>query len=429
METSTGRRPRMNPRIVGVALALGCAGVAGACNRTSTEADAVSTTIAALAPAATSGVDRAPGDEARSVSVSTPTATDEPVDIEPTVLPATTAGSNQASQLDCVASLPVDLKVRQTLMPALYGDQLDAGERLVRDHGVGGLILMTWPAGSDPAGLARVKGSGSLPVLLSVDEEGGSVQRLRSLGAIPSQQTVAETMNLAEAEQLIADHAVAVRELGIDVVFSPVADVGVAVPIGDRSFGSDPATVSAFVDAYVRGWNAASVLPVVKHFPGHGHATADTHLAEASTPPLAELWESDLVPYRDSAIAGTAGVMVGHLLVPGLTDVEGLPASLSPSAIAMLRNELGFGEALVFTDSLNMSAISDRFSLGDAGVQALGAGVDVLVYTNSDQTATAAERIEAAVTSGELDELRLDDAVGRILSMKGVDPCSVVVDR
>lgn len=346
-----------------------------------------------------------------------PAAPDTTAPAEPTAPEAT------APPADCVAALPLAWRAGQVLMPAVYGDQLAAGNRLVDDVRVGGVILMTWPAGTDPAALQALKDRAEPPLLVSTDEEGGNVQRLRSLDELPSAADVAATMSPDQAEAAIAAHAAVVAGIGVDMVLAPVVDVGDAAPIGRRSFGTDPAVVTAYAAAYVRGWQSQGIIPVLKHFPGHGRASADTHTSSAATPPLAELQEYEFVPYR--ALAGSgAGVMVGHLDTPGLTDGDGLPASLSPTAIGYLRTELGFGDALVVTDGLGMGAVGAPVE--EAAVLTLIAGSDIVLFTESASAGSVRDAIVVAVDAGRLPSARLDDAVGRILRHKGVDPCSLV---
>ncbi len=326
----------------------------------------------------------------------------------------------------CIAALPLDLKIGQTLMVGVSGDGLDAARPAVTEGRVGGVILMTWPDSSDPAVLLDLRSSGPLPLLVAVDEEGGEVQRLRSLGVLPSARAQADTMSVAEVEALIAEHARSVAALGIDVVFAPVADVAPLDgpgSIGDRTFSDDPAIVTAFAAATARGWMSAGILPVLKHFPGHGSASGDTHDAPAQTPSLDILRARDLVPYQQLAGSGV-GVMVDHLDVPGLTD--GAPASVSPAAISgLLRSELGYGDALVFSDALGMEAIVSRYGLGDAAARSIAAGADVALFVSPQDIDEVARAIETAVAEGRLPLARLDQAVDHILRAKGIDPCRV----
>ena len=153
------------------------------------------------------------------------------------------------------------------------------------------------------------------------------------------------------------------RNLGITIDFAPVVDVTTESDdevIGDRSFGSDPAQVTDFAGAYAQGLRDAGLLPVLKHFPGHGHASGDSHEGGVVTPPLADLQANDLVPYRTLTTQAPVAVMVGHMQVPGLTGSD--PASLSPDAYGLLRSGNYGGppfDGLVFTDDLSsMGAIN-----------------------------------------------------------------------
>ncbi len=333
---------------------------------------------------------------------------------------ALTTSTSGVPLVDCATGWTVRAKVAQLVMPGVRGQDLTAATATLVSLGVGGVIVMTWPTDATTAALVTLKNSTPVPMLLAVDEEGGDVQRLRPLGVLPSATDVAATMTPAEAEGLVAAHAALVAALGFDVVFAPVVDVGppdgVGI-IGDRSFGTSPSVVTAFGAAYVKAWMSAGVLPVLKHFPGHGRATADSHDGSAVTPPLTSLRSVDLVPYRELAASG-AGVMVGHLDVPGLTE-PGVPASLSPAAIGeLLRGELGYGDALVFTDSLSMGAITSRFTVAHAVVLAIAAGADIALIASLEDVAAVIDALASAVADGRITAERLASALGHVLAAK-----------
>lgn len=250
-------------------------------------------------------------------------------------------------------------------------------------EGLGGVLL----SGRPPAALVerlaalRAAGDGRAPLVAS-DEEGGQVQRLAGpLPRLPSAAALARTRSPAEARLLAADYGRQMRALGVDVSFAPVADI--AVPgqyIADtgRAYSDDPAKVAAYAGAWQNGLRDAQVVPVAKHWPGHGSA-ANTHSSAAQTPPLAELEQRDLLPFAALLDAGVPAVMVGHLNVPGLTD-PGVPATLSPQAYSYLRERAGPGRLLI-TDSLSMGAITTGLRLrpAQAAVRALQAGADMVV--------------------------------------------------
>jgi beta-N-acetylhexosaminidase len=170
------------------------------------------------------------------------------------------------------------------------------------------------------------------------------------------------------------------------------------------------------VAACVEGFRDSGILCTLKHFPGHGDTDADSHYGEAKTEKtLQELQECELIPFQSGIDAGAQLIMIGHITVPNVED-ESIPASLSHFFVTeLLREQMGF-EGLIITDSMQMQAIRDQYSSGEAAVRALEAGVD-LILMPEDLTG-AAEGIKAALESGELQEERIDESVRRILTAK-----------
>jgi beta-N-acetylhexosaminidase len=359
-------------------------------------------------------------------AVSTPASTEAPASSAPTV--PTTAVDPVDELAACVRSWPLTERIALLVWPAVYSNQWSAAEEVVREQKVGGVVLMKPTDGfaADLAGnLDRLDAASAHGVAVAVDEEGGQVQRLAALGVLPSQQAMS-AMGPAAAGATIAPHAQVLADAGIDVILGPVVDVRPVNgddPLGQgRLFVGGPDDVAALGAAYVAAWQSAGLLPVLKHYPGHGSASADTHDRLATTPELSALVERDLVPYQVMVGSG-AGVMVGHLDVPGLTNGE--PASLSPSAVSYLRNELGWGDALVMTDALGMGAVG--LSVPDAAVRSLQAGIDVVIFTSTDDAAPVIAAIERAVAAGVLSEAEIDDSatrVARLLEQRG-SPCNV----
>ncbi len=196
-------------------------------------------------------------------------------------------------------------------------------------------------------------------------------------------------------------------------------------PDGPRSFSVDPTVATEYGIAFAEGLLAAGIAPVVKHFPGLGQATANTDFRPATVPALSVLEGAALAPFRDAIDARLPAVMVSNASVPGLT--AGLPASLSSAAITgFLRQQLGFG-GLVITDSLSAQAITDAgYSEATSAVLAVEAGADMVLFNNNTPETTTAQiiaSIDAAVTSGQLAEARLDQAVDAVLTVKGVNLC------
>jgi len=336
-----------------------------------------------------------------------------------------------AATLGCdVATWPVRDKLAQLLVVGVTG--ADDARAVVANHHVGGIMIGSWTDlsmltdGSLP-GIAS--SGGPLPLAVSVDEEGGRVSRLKTIiGPQPSARVLAATHTPDEVYAIALDRGHKMRGLGITIDFAPVADVTTESDdevIGDRSFGSDPAKVTEYAGAYARGLRDAGIFPVLKHFPGHGHGSGDSHTGAVTTPPLDDLKNDDLVPYRTLTTAAPVGVMVGHLEVPGLTGTD--PASLSPAAYALLRSG-GYGgppfTGLVFTDDISsMAAVNQRYGVSEASLKAFQAGADVALWTTTDEVPAVLDRLEQAVAAGELNMSTVDASLQRVAAMKGPPHC------
>ncbi len=324
-------------------------------------------------------------------------------------------------------AMPTRDKLAQLLMVGVR-NAADA-RAVVENYHVGGIMIGSWTDLSmlTDGSLPDIAGAGPLPLAVSVDEEGGRVSRLSSLiGATPSARVLAQTKTPDEVYQLALDRGRQMRGLGITIDFAPVVDVsnqGDDTVIGDRSFSNDPAVVTTYAGAYARGLRDAGLLPVLKHFPGHGHGSGDSHTAGVvTTPPLDQLMQSDLVPYRTLTTEGPVAVMIGHLEVPGLTGNS--PASLSPAAVNLLRSG-GYGgpgfNGPVFTDDLSsMAAIASRYGVAEAVLRALQAGVDQALWITTDEVPAVLDRLEKAVNAGELNMGAVEASVLRM--GKGPNP-------
>ncbi len=291
----------------------------------------------------------------------------------------------------------------------------------VRDDHVGGIFIGGNATRLFTGGrLAAVRAGAKVPVFVAVDEEGGRVQRIDGLdGDLPSARTLAATQTPA---QVRADGLRRGRQLearGVTMDLAPVADVSAAAAntvIGDRSYSQDPAVVTRYAGAFANGLRDAGVVPVLKHFPGHGRANGDSHQGLVRTPPLADLEADDLRPYRDLLPQGMPVVMLGHLDVPGLT--AGAPASLSPAAYSLLRGRYGFAGVAMTDDLGAMRAVTAQYSLPDAVVKAVSAGADLALWSNPEPVGPILDRLQKAAKSGELPESRIHEAVTRNLHLK-----------
>jgi beta-N-acetylhexosaminidase len=317
--------------------------------------------------------------------------------------------------------------------PAQETDVLAA--RPMVEAGAGGLLLF---GGAAPAGLPsqlaalRRHAPGGLPPLVMTDEEGGEIQRMANLaGNLPWPRTMAATMSPRQVRALAEQVGRRMRAAGITMDLAPVLDLSdspgpnATYPDGPRSFSVHPAVATAYGLAFAQGLLDGGVIPVVKHFPGLGQATANTDFARATDPPLSTLKTGALLPFQAAIRHGLPAVMVGEVSVPGLT--HGLPATLSSQAITgLLRGQLGF-HGLVLTDSLSAAAIQDAgYDIPQAAVRAIEAGADMVTFDTSNPPATTNEVITslvAAVRSGQLPVARLDSAVQHVLRVKGRPVC------
>lgn len=320
-----------------------------------------------------------------------------------------------------VARMSLREKAGQVIVARYGGTAPPTG--LVRRHHLGGVIVMEDNVASvravrrSNAALQRSDDRG-WPLFIGVDQEGGIVNRLNApMTRFPTLMTygASDRRDLARA----AAHASGeeLRAAGFTVVFAPDADVtmGAGDPtIGSRSVGSRPRQVARMVTAAVRGYRDAGIVPVVKHFPGHGSVGTDSHLdLPVQDASMQTLRRRDLVPFRAAIAASAPAAMIGHLDVRAV-DAR-TPATLSrPVVTGLLRRRMGFG-GLVVTDAMEMAAVVDRYGTGAATVRALRAGTDVVLMPADLPTAQRA--IVRATRSGRLPTARLDRAATRVVAL------------
>ena len=324
-----------------------------------------------------------------------------------------------------VADMSVEEQAGQVIVATYAG--LEPPLDLVRELRLGGVILMgdNVPTGAGGASSMeritrrlREAADRPFPVIVAVDQEGGPVARLgppvtefppgMAHGAA-NDRAVSRTAARASGTELAA--------LGFTMVFAPVADVTMAgdPTIGVRSPGDRPALVSRVAVAQAQGFERAGVVPVLKHFPGHGSVPADSHVElPVQTAPVDRLTQRDLRPFAAAVDAGVPAMMVAHIDVRAVD--AGVPASLSrPVVTGVLRDQLGF-EGVVVTDSLGMAAVADRSTAAESAVAALRAGADLLLMPPDARAAR--DGIVAAVRSGGLPRDRLVEAARRVVALQ-----------
>lgn len=263
-----------------------------------------------------------------------------------------------------------------------------------------------------------------LPAFLCVDEEGGSVARIAKnvafgVNDVGSMSEIGATLDVSKAEQAGSTIGTYLNSLGFNVDFAPVADV-LTNPentvIGSRSFGSDAQVVSDMVSAELKGLQSQGIYGVVKHFPGHGGTTGDSHNEAVSLDKsLEELMATELLPFQRAVQDGVSFVMVGHISVPAVVG-DDTPASLSQMMVSsVLREQLGY-DGIVITDAMNMAAITNTYTADQAAVMAVNAGVDIILMPQDYDTAY--NGLLAAVQDGTISEERINESVVRIVKVK-----------
>jgi beta-N-acetylhexosaminidase len=382
-----------------------------------------------------------------AISTTGPT-TDEPETTEPAaeVPTTTTTEATTTTTIDpivvLVDGLTLEQKVGQLLMPVLAGTDavaptgpesainqriagVDSMAEAVERFALGGVLylgdnvasaeqLTALSAAIETASQTSTPGIGAL---ISVDQEGGRVNRVTDgVELFPAARNLAP--DAVAVRSAAATTAIGLKAQGVNIVLAPVADLtdGNAGVIGNRSYGADPLVAADMVVASVEGLQGvAGVAAAVKHWPGHGDTTLDSHAVLPTIDIDRLTWEQrERVPFAAAVDAEVAIVMVGHLALPGL-DPTGAPATVSSVLIEeLLRAGLGF-DGVVMTDALDMGAVRDQ-DRSELAIQSVEAGVDILLAP-PDLAVVHAGLVDAVVTE-RISEARLDASVLRILRLK-----------
>jgi beta-N-acetylhexosaminidase len=344
-----------------------------------------------------------------------------------------------------LAGMSVADKVGQLFVTYVYGDTANTtdpaytaanrklygvanGAQLLDRYRLGGVIYFGWTGNlNSPTRIATLSNGlqrqamahrPAVPLLISVDQEGGVVTRLSApVVASPGNMAVGATFVVADAERTAAASAQQLRAMGINTDDAPVIDVNTNpanTADGPRAFGDRAAVVGQLAAAAVRGFQQAGVAATAKHFPGLGSTAVNTDNGVAVTKRSRAALLADLAPFRDAIAAGTGLVMTGHVVAPAL-DPTGTPASLSaPIVTGLLRGELGY-DGVVTTDALEAAALS-AVPPGQRAVRAILAGNDQLLMPTD--LGEAVRAVTDAVRRGTIGAARLDASVTRILRLK-----------
>ena len=273
--------------------------------------------------------------------------------------------------------------------------------------------------------VAECRAAADYPILVGIDQEGGTVARLRDgFSESPGNMALGAAGEARLAEDVAAMLGRELAALGINWNFAPVADIAHQrenPSVGTRSVGRDARLASDIVAAQVRGYQRAGVAATVKHFPGLGNTVIDTHVGMARVRgSLDYLYEDDLAPFRAAIANDVACVMLTHVIYD---ELDTLPATLSRRIVTgLLREELGFAGA-VATDCMEMTAITEAFGAGESAVMNVLAGVDLPLFSHTRARQEAAyDAVLAAAQSGRIAESRFDESLARIDAMKARYP-------
>ena len=338
-----------------------------------------------------------------------------------------------------LTGLTLRQKVGQLIMPWVLGDFAPEGSpshdrilEYIEDQGIGGVIMSVGSPTEVAAKLNDFQTHSNIPLLVAADLETGAGFRMRGavqmpgtieLGGatdFPSLMAVGATADPQLAYEMGRITAREARGVGIHIPFAPVLDVNNNPDnpiINVRSFGENPEDVADLGAAFVRGVQEHGAIATGKHFPGHGDTETDSHLGLPVIPHSRARMDSvEIFPFRHAIEAGMGAVMTAHISVPSLDGGVGDPATLSSAVLTdLLRDEMEF-DGLLFTDAMDMSAISRGFGAEEASVRAIEAGADVILMPPSVERAV--EGIAAAVESGRIEASRIDASVRRILETK-----------
>lgn len=298
----------------------------------------------------------------------------------------------------------------------------DATRQALENYPVGGIVYFAKNLESQDQVKEMIDNSqkySSIGLFVATDEEGGVVNRLMDtvgttyIGSMYYYKDDGDETAYENAYTIAND----MSALGFNLDFAPVADVWSNpdnTVIGERAYSDDYAQAAELVGNAVKGFNDGGAMCTLKHFPGHGDTAEDSHYSSAYVHRTKEeIMADEMQPFRSGIEAGAEFVMVGHLIVP---DIDEVPATLSYKiATGILRDELKF-EGVAITDSFEMESIADNYSVDDAVVMSVKAGMDMILQPKD--MASAVNSIEQAVADGELSEDRIDESVRRILTLK-----------
>jgi beta-glucosidase-like glycosyl hydrolase len=321
-------------------------------------------------------------------------------------------------------SLSQDEKLGQLFIVALYTnkgeDYINQIRNIVVNDKIGGLILMQDDAAREINLVNEFQQKSKIPMMIGMDAEWGLFQRIATAHKFPWAMTLGAIQDKNLIYQMSAKIAEDCHRMGINWDFAPVVDVNTNPDnpiIGNRSFGSEVDNVISSALSYSNGLQDNTILAAIKHFPGHGDTSTDSHLdLPVVSHSLERLNTVELAPFKALMDKGIGGVMVAHLYVPSLESGKGIPASVSKNIITgVLKDKLGY-KGLIITDALNMGAVANKYKPGQLDALAFKAGNDIMLF--SQGVSEGKKLIQKAIENGEIPQSRVEESVKKILLTK-----------
>lgn len=328
-----------------------------------------------------------------------------------------------------ISNMTLQEKIGQMVIAGFEGYTIDDNTRdIINNYHLGGFILFGRNVEDSEQLLAlvnslkRANSKNKTPLFISVDEEGGRISRMPDeINDLPTNEAIGKIYNSKfsyEIGRILADE---VKSFGFNMNFAPVLDINSNPDnpvIGDRAFGSDVNIVSKLGIQTMKGIQSSGVIPVVKHFPGHGDTSVDSHVGLPSiNNDIDRLKSFELIPFKEAINSHVDAVMIAHILLNKIDPNS--PASLSETIITeLLRKQMNFN-GVVITDDMTMGAILEKYSIGDAAIKAINAGNDiVLVCHGQDNVETVLDDLIKAVDNGIISKSKVDESLYRILKLK-----------
>lgn len=327
-----------------------------------------------------------------------------------------------------ISKMSLEDKIAQMILTGISGTTIDANaKKLISQFHVGGIIFyknnFETPAQTiQLVNQMKAENSSNLPLFLGADQEGGRVTRLPGgLANFPTNKQIGKVNNPEFSYKVGTLLGHELKEFGLNLDFAPVLDIN-SNPnnpvIGDRSFGNNSEIVSKLGIQTMKGIQSQNVIPTIKHFPGHGDTSVDSHLElPIVNKSLKELKELELIPFERAIDHGADVVMVAHILLPELDKNN--PASMSKAVMTdVLRKQLGF-TGVIITDDMTMGAITNNFDIGKAAVESVKSGSDIiLVGHDYNNVVKITSSLKTAVQKGEISQQRLNESIERIIKLK-----------